>query len=480
MSLETMLDTTHDQHAFRQVSAAIQRHNALALVGAGMSARAGYPSWNALLSKMADRLEAHVRQVAELGGEALTRPLPAELRDHPDVLWRAEAVRDLLTEPPYLAFLREQFGDQEPKPDACMDALMRLPFRHVLTTNYDRALEITHERVHGRPIASINWSNDDESVRRLLYSLLTPESPRQLVYLHGRVSEPESIILSDRDYTRQYLRSDATVRRLFALFAMQRVVFVGFSLDDPDLVAILRQVTGALGYEEARHFAFLGVKPGAPRETDRKRLRNKFGVEAIFYDSSDGHRMLERLMRALVAECGGEDVVMPDFALAPAAAPQASAPTMLTAPSPAPVMPPPVAAAPAAPIAALGVEDADRRNARMPDDPRKGMFGGRANANGRELSASVSRVDGRDDWFQVELTVAVSDAGAPLAGPVRFYLHPTFPLPVIEVAPVGARASLVLTSYGAFTVGVIADGATTELELDLAALEGIPARFRDS
>jgi hypothetical protein len=55
-------------------------------------------------------------------------------------------------------------------------------------------------------------------------------------------------------------------------------------------------------------------------------------------------------------------------------------------------------------------------------------------------------------------------------GHVQFYLHPTFAnwRPVVPV--VDGRAHLSVLSWGAFTVGVLADNGATRLELDLSTL----------
>jgi hypothetical protein len=300
----------------------------------------------------------------------------------------------------------------------------------------------------------------------MMFDLLVPERSARLVYLHGSIADRHSIVLSDRDYTRQYLRSDSTVRKLFAIFAMQRIVFFGFSLRDPDLTFIMRQVAGALGYENARHFAFVGIKPGEPREADRKRLRQKFGIDAIFYDKTNDHQRLKFLMAQLLRECGCEP------------------PASLGSPPPPPAPPSRGANVDEPPgLAAAGARNRRptklRSNPRIPDDPRKGMFGGQAVARGRRLSATVEQVDGRRDWFTVMLRVSTENDAPPLKGKVKFYLHHTFDQPVVDVTAQNGEATLTATCYGAFTVGAVADGGKTELELDLATLEA-PRRFLEN
>jgi hypothetical protein len=111
-----------------------------------------------------------------------------------------------------------------------------------------------------------------------------------------------------------------------------------------------------------------------------------------------------------------------------------------------------------------------------PEDPHKDQWGGSPAGNGRELRGEVRAVS--DEWFDVRLEV-VSTSTPPLTGTVAFHLHPTFVPPVQEVEAVDGKASLKLGAWGAFTVGVLADGGRTRLELDLAKLPDAPQRFKE-
>jgi BTB/POZ domain-containing protein KCTD9 len=111
------------------------------------------------------------------------------------------------------------------------------------------------------------------------------------------------------------------------------------------------------------------------------------------------------------------------------------------------------------------------------DDPHKGRFGGRSEAGGRALRASVTEIPDSPGSYLVDLSV-ISLNEMPLTDTVHFYLHQTFNRPVVHIQPTESSASLQLRGWGAFTVGVIADSGRTLLELDLAELETAPAAFR--
>lgn len=111
------------------------------------------------------------------------------------------------------------------------------------------------------------------------------------------------------------------------------------------------------------------------------------------------------------------------------------------------------------------------------DDPWRGQFGD-PEANGRRLSAQVESLIGDRGWFLIRLMVESLDRSRPLAGSVQFYLHDSFPNPIRTIPVVAGKAELRLRAWGAFTVGVLADGGQTSLELNLAENTSFSKLFR--
>lgn len=469
-----LFDTVADSTAYQDLLGVVRSRSALALIGAGFSQRVGYPSWDRLLNEMADRLDDERKRHGNGDGPVTAgHPLPDLLRRHEDFLWRAEELRQRLDEEPYRDFLRTRFAPRQEE-DSCLDMLVRLPFRHILTTNYDDSIEQAFRRAHHRDIDVVVW-DDGTNARQMMYDLLRTDLPRRLVYLHGRMGEEVNVILTDRDYAERYLRNDSTVRKLFAIFAMQRLVLFGFSLRDPDLSAIMRQVAGALGYDRARHFAFVGLKagdgnnPGEDREIERRRFRQKYGVDAIFYDAANAHLLLKVLMEHMLAVCEGR--ARPSGGMSMSSLQTESTEYEVTVSDADSV------------VVERSIADSNRQNRmnpRVPDDPRKGMFGGNAvdAVRGRQLTATVRPSGASKTLFSVHLEVSAMPGFPTLTDAVVFYLHDTFRPAEVAVEVIHGRAVLHLVAYGAFTVGAITtDGA--ELELDLVTIEA-PKRFLEN
>lgn len=114
-----------------------------------------------------------------------------------------------------------------------------------------------------------------------------------------------------------------------------------------------------------------------------------------------------------------------------------------------------------------------------PDDPQKGLWGGKSSSNGWTVTAKV--IQAETDWFLTRLIVTAQPGSRKkLVGTVTFFLHNSFAKPVRRVnAGVDGAAILRTWSYGAFTVGIVIHSDGTTLELDLAELEDAPKKFRE-
>ncbi len=480
-TLDAILSEKQNRIAFEELCRTLRRRGPkpIAMVGAGTSMRLGYPSWPGLL----DRLDAEALA-------AVRDQVPPSAADYPDMLWRAQEYRRRMGEAHFGRVLQDIFKPSG-KADQLLDDLVRLPFSHFITTNYDPALEEAHERVYQRDAPVVNW-DDREEVVEFITRVADPLYRRRYVHLHGIWNKPQSIVLSDADYTRRYVQSDDTPKKLFAIFALRRFVFIGFSLSDPDLMAVLREVAARIGGTQARHFALVGYRRGENLEMHRNRFMGKFGVAPVFFDTTDDYEGLPVLVRALVDACGrrpeasrveavpepapveqmartgrprglGLEAFGMSNMMPPAEPFDGNIAQQNAMPTQQPVFPQEPAELPITPPA-------------DPNDPHKGRFGGSPAADGKVLRAAV-KPTGDGDWFRVSLEVAAEPGHPALEGEVTFHLHPTFSHDVVTERVMNGAARLRLTAWGGFTVGAVtSDG--TRLELDLAELHSAPMAFR--
>lgn len=435
--------------SFRELAEAMKRTpRPLALLGAGTSVDSGYPTWAGLLAILEDRAKSRGR---------LSPKYQEVLKGLTDAAWRAEEYWRLMGDDDFHGIIASQFAPRGTTGDT-LRTIVKLGFRHILTTNYDSSVERAFEE-EKRALQVADWT-DESALRKFFLDLSRHDGTPHLVYLHGRYFNPKEVVLTESSYARRYARSDDAQRKLFAILITQPFVFIGFSVTDPDLDHIMREVNARLGTGNPQHFALVGFEVDEQKELIKNRFERKYGIRAVFYritrnaqggeDHGDLVARLERLHQEVhpgselfkATRSFGVSTRDVPFERSPAAEASAKAPV-------------------------------------NPLDQQKGQWGGKPERNGRRLK--VENIRERPSACEFELVVEPVDAQAPpLEGEVRFHLHQTFNPSVITRKVEDGRASRKIFAIGAFTVGAEADEGKTRLELDLAELPEFPQWFRDS
>ena len=297
---------------------------AVLIVGAGSSARVGYVTW--------DRLLEELEKLADQCGfgfetnEGKRREKPLEYAE--DIKSHIEKTDDIGK---YYDLLYELFQPNAQGHDEFHRLLVDLPFRGILTTNYDTVLEKAllgkknEAEREGRQICPIDESPlvIGPDPPRLVHEFLLarnndPHIPQRIAHLHGIYRYRESIILSVDDYIKNYglrverKREDKwTLHRklLWAVLATRRVVFVGFSMEDPYFNKMLEIVIADLwGWNKSIHFAVMGISTDniedAKDSKDKaERLKGRYGVDTVFYEVfKDSHQRLEDLFAEIIGQ----------------------------------------------------------------------------------------------------------------------------------------------------------------------------------
>lgn len=277
-----------NEQAFERLVVEMREAGVLAFVGAGTSISSGYPSWGELVDGMRKALPDQVSRAM------------AFVSREDDVLMRAEQYRQLMGEQAFAAFIREQFDDDRGTLRALHEDIVRLPFKHVLTTNYDTLLERAHIKATGERPLTASWHNA-ANIEAFLHAARRKQR-RRYVHLHGIYDEPTSIVLTERDYQQRYHESAAGEALLSVLFTAHAFLFIGFSFSDVDMMGVFRGTMARLRLGEPQHFAFVALDPQRQDPTlVRQRLRMKFKIEPIFYLVTPDHAGLHELIHRLLA-----------------------------------------------------------------------------------------------------------------------------------------------------------------------------------
>ena len=260
--------------------------NACIFMGAGTSAGAGLPTWSGLLE------------------EILTEVTDPDVRAHfvetDDNLQRASILRDALTTDVFAGAISNRL--KADKYSLLHGLLSSLPCREYITTNVDTLFEEASS-TKNRGLTILPALDDRQMV------------DRWLLKIHGCVSLPETLVFTDEDYRENMSTRRALFGVLQAMLLTRHMVFVGYSLSDPDFLEILSEVRAALpaGMTES---ARLGRKLGTvltlysgdgdtPPDDDRRDLLSLFDhlplsahtrQSASENDTSGAVRDLERFL----------------------------------------------------------------------------------------------------------------------------------------------------------------------------------------
>jgi len=256
-------------------------------VGAGLSIPAGYPNWEGLVTTL--------KQAAEINTGC--DPCDPELSN-----WdKAEFYRETLGEERY----REQIIDLF-SPDGKEDyrsihrVIMEIPFHAYITTNYDYCLENAASslgksiRVHFFPELDPSYLRTEDAFH--IHGVLNPDNP------HGTVG---TFILTERDYREAYRLESSLPNFLASLFWFHTLVFIGYSMNDNDLIKVFQSAQLELSHKsklelekgigkrkQNRHFIFLHQDGNVRMEAIRE-----MGLIPIFYGGETvRHTELNKLL----------------------------------------------------------------------------------------------------------------------------------------------------------------------------------------
>ena len=241
-------------------------------VGAGLSQGAGYPGWPELLEGMIDRA---VEQRLDVDADEY-RSLA---KDPSKFLMLAETLKDDLGAAEFQTYLEDTFRDPR-SPSRTHELLVSLTRgRFIVTTNYDDLIEKAF--ASQREYRNAYKYYESDSIQRALFR-------RDFFVLkaHGDAyTAADKVVLTDKDYRRLLYRELGYQSVLQSMFTMYSFIFVGCSLQDPELRMLLGYINTAFPEGGTEHFALL--KESATYKSERKRWKKDYNVAVIPIDDFD-------------------------------------------------------------------------------------------------------------------------------------------------------------------------------------------------
>jgi hypothetical protein len=208
----------------KDIEEAIQNDNLVFFVGSGFSKPLGLPAWPDLIDCISEDLKK--------AGE--TDDFICNIVHHIQAgeCTEIEAL-DILKQKGYREKIIDIVQKQIDVDLSCHDLRRHKKLweitSQIITTNYDKAFEMTKPKV----VKKIVY-NDQFKVANI------SEKDRFLFKVHGCISDPGKCVLFSDQYMQLYNEHAGIAMELFRLFAHKCIIFVGFSLNDPFVTELLQ------------------------------------------------------------------------------------------------------------------------------------------------------------------------------------------------------------------------------------------------
>lgn len=292
---------SHPRFRIHQLVEALAEGRCCAFVGAGASAESGVPLWNELLAKGID--------FAEHRGWDMELP-KARLKSGEHLL-AAELLQYRLGNELY-EFISSAISSAT-VPSQIHSMIARLPFRAIITTNFDTLLE----RALNHKIDPFTWKDSTE-----VFSAVTKAQPF-LWKIHGDIRLPQSLVLTLTHFREQIHGAALNRDSLSVLLSTTRMLFIGHSLRDSDLLFTMDELRMRYGDAFGPHFALLFrdevddaycehmlrhyniVVLPVPLTPDASPIENRGTVIASFLKSIDGQVSSYRQRNATIPNFHG-------------------------------------------------------------------------------------------------------------------------------------------------------------------------------
>lgn len=232
--------------------------NVVPFVGAGLSAPSGLPTWGELLA-------AVVNTASDDYGLPQLRTLFESGRlssiDAPELQRVLDGTSFFLSD-----YVISRFN-RPAQPNNYHALLGQLRLDTIITTNYDKLIERFFES-RSEAVHAI-WMDSH-------VSQYNERNALQIVKMHGHVDDPQSIVLSSRDYA-SYVASRSLVYALVSvLFSTRTILFLGCSLSDPNVLTLLSDLRRRTGGFARSHYVLIHE----PTPADVSNLRS-LGLQVI-------------------------------------------------------------------------------------------------------------------------------------------------------------------------------------------------------
>lgn len=260
-----------------ELKTSIKNGNVILFVGAGISATLGLPNWSQLISHIADEL-GYDERIFKLYGDSLAlaefyeinKGHIGELRSWMDTKWNIDP--------------------EVIKKSAIYEAIVKLNFPQIYTTNYDHCLET----------AFAAWNKNYKRIVSVDDFVNSNNTETQIIKFHGDTISDRSIVLTESSYFERLAFDSPLDIKLRADMLGKSILFIGYSLSDINirlLIYKLDQLWQKSNNNSRRPKSYLFMP--TPNPVQETILKNR-GIHTIIGEELDKTKSIAEFLNSLL------------------------------------------------------------------------------------------------------------------------------------------------------------------------------------
>lgn len=195
------------------------------------------PTWSAFLQSLID-----------LMANRTDLPTIQDYIQKEKYLEAAEVIKKNISPADFSAFIREELVTPRYKPSKIHESILEIDPKILITTNYDDIYDSFCRT--GAAHEGYNVSKYYDS--HIISDLRSPV--RLIIKAHGCISDASQIVLTKSEYFRVRQKYANFYKVLDSLFLTHTILFLGYSLTDPDIQLVLENVNIAAPSSHPHYF----------------------------------------------------------------------------------------------------------------------------------------------------------------------------------------------------------------------------------
>lgn len=170
----------------------------------------------------------------------------------------------------YSDFLKKEFTRPKFQPSPIHQAIKEIDSKIVITTNFDKIYDNLCAE-DGFVIC------DHKDTQKIVSNIKSPENV--IIKAHGSIDDVNSIIFTGEQYYTSKRKYSEFYKLLEALFLTHTVIFLGYSLSDPDINLILENIINSSSVTTPHYVV---VKEGNPKQI-RDHWKRTYNISCLEY-----------------------------------------------------------------------------------------------------------------------------------------------------------------------------------------------------